>query len=536
MNEATVEQHDYLRQKGRLFALALYVTALMLASWIITGEVFPAESGRRIWLLSGISLWFFSLLSSPWFRPPRDSLTNAIAAALMLCLIDFHGVASLQSQLSTFRWLAFAMSLMVSAAAIVAMVFRETDPTEHPRLAYLSMLSFRLSDALGRGEVIFTPPALVSIVGYYEALPVQQLALLFAWVFLVSVRPIELAMKLVAQARSIHAAAAGAALLGTISRIDHPNVVRVALRSSANWSRRNVAIACLPNGEQVQVLPLYTQVRESQLVGTGLCCGKPNADLPEPVPRHVYAAAASAPTEAIMRQLSGCEGDTELIGFVVEGSTISKIKFEVSPEAKLEEGLLTFCRQGSEQVFYQILDAQTAEETFEKNPSGKHLVIAAQLGILDKQKGFVKYGWLPAMNSPVFVGREPVKFDVLEPKHDELVIGKIPGSDIAVRAGLFDLLEYHSAILGVTGTGKTELAFEIIKKALSLGAKAFCVDFTNEYKARLADSHPQLLGLIRRRQKNWTRSFSLPKLGNTGQKRKRLRLRSSLTILESRLI
>ena len=44
-------------------------------------------------------------------------------------------------------------------------------------------------------------------------------------------------------------------------------------------------------------------------------------------------------------------------------------------------------------------------------PRGKHVAIAGQLGCLDKEKGFIKYGWLPAMNSPVFMLKEPVKYE-----------------------------------------------------------------------------------------------------------------------------
>jgi hypothetical protein len=153
-----------------------------------------------------------------------------------------------------------------------------------------------------------------------------------------------------------------------------------------------------------------------------------------------------------MRQLSGCAEGAELIGFVVEGSSISEIKFEVSPGAKLEAGVLTFCRQESESVYYQILDAHTAEETFEQNPSGKHVVTAVQLGRLDSERGFVKFGWLPAMNSPVFAAKQPVKFDVLAPKPISSSSARFQ-VNINVRASLFDMLEYHTA-LGVTGMGK----------------------------------------------------------------------------------
>jgi hypothetical protein len=53
-----------------------------------------------------------------------------------------------------------------------------------------------------------------------------------------------------------------------------------------------------------------------------------------------------------------------------------------------------------------------------------------------------------------------------------------------------ELVEFHTAILGVTGTGKTELALDIVREAEQRGVKVFCVDFTGEYRERLADLNP----------------------------------------------
>jgi len=489
------EKSSYLSQKNRLIALGIYVLLLVLVCKLVSGEWFPAESGKRLWFLSGIGLWVFVLLSAPWFRPPRDSLANAVVAGLLLSFLDFQGVNLLKMELSAFRWIAVGFAVVTAVAAVVAMALREADPILRPRLGYMSKLTFRISDALGRGEIVFTPPALISIIGYYQAAPFQQLWLLFFWVFIVVVRPVELAFRLIAQIRSIGPSNHKTELIGTISRVDNPNIVRVALEAGSLWMPNNIVVACLPNSHQVYVLPLFYHVQESQLVGTGLFHGYPGSPIPEAVPGHVYLADVAVEAREIIKELSGLDNGAELIGFVVEDSNISAIRFEVSPDFALEEGMLTFCREGEQTVYYQILDARTAEEAFEKNPRGKHIAIAAKLGCLDAGKGFVKYGWLPAMNSPVFIPKEPVKFDAAEREVDEFEIGKIPGSEISVRAGFFDMFEFHSAIIGVTGTGKTEFVFDVIKQALLLDTKVFCVDFTEEYKTRLADHAPQSLGL-----------------------------------------
>jgi DNA helicase HerA-like ATPase len=65
---------------------------------------------------------------------------------------------------------------------------------------------------------------------------------------------------------------------------------------------------------------------------------------------------------------------------------------------------------------------------------------------------------------------------------------------MTVNACLADLAGYHTAVLGVTGTGKTELALEMIRSHVKAGRKVFCVDCTGEYEPRLTDLAPIKLG------------------------------------------
>lgn len=515
------KEPTYLPQKSRLFAVAIYILVLLITSRIITGEWFPEESGKRLWLLSGVGLWFFVLISAPWFRPPRDSLVNAVTAGLLLSFIDFQDVYSLKEELSTFRWIAVGLAGITAIAAIITMVLREADPAKQAFQSIFSKLSYRISDSLGKGEIIFTPPALISIIGYYQSALFQQLWLLFIWVFLVTVRPVELAYRLIAQIRLINMSAVKPEFVGTITRVDDPNIIRVALESPAAWLPGKVVVACLPNSDQVYVLPLFKHVQESQIVGTGFYHSSPDLPISEAIPSCVYTTDEEVNPITIINDLSGMEGGADMIGFVVEDSNISSIRFEVSPNVLLEEGMLTFCRQKGQTIYYQILDARTAEESFEKNPRGKHIVIAAQLGCLDKEKGFVKYGWLPAMNSPVFVPKAPVKFDTFKPIADEFNIGKVPGSEINIRAGFSDMLEFHSAIIGVTGTGKTEFALDVIKQALIMGSKVFCVDFTGEYKPRLSDHDPQPLGLEDKDAEDLDKKLFAVETGEYGAKKEK---------------
>jgi uncharacterized protein DUF87 len=91
--------------------------------------------------------------------------------------------------------------------------------------------------------------------------------------------------------------------------------------------------------------------------------------------------------------------------------------------------------------------------------------------------------------------RQLMESPLVDLPDDEIVLGIIPGTNISAKARFYELLEFHTAILGATGTGKTELVFDIIRKAFAVDSKIFCVDFTGEYKERLKDLNPGSVGL-----------------------------------------
>lgn len=489
-----VTARTYLTQRQRLIAVVAYILIVFVFCRLVTTEWFPADSGKRIWLLSAVGLWFFALIGSPWFRPPKDSIVNSVSAFLLLATIDLSGIAALQAPLNLFRWIAAGLCFVAIVAASTAIVTGDINTPTNPITAIASKISYRLSDTLGRGEVTFTPPALISIVGYYQPQPVEQLWLLFGWVLLVAIRPLELSFGLFAQIQAILDSKIDTSCVGKICRIDSPNIVRIALTSPAKWQPRSVYAACLPSGDLFEVIALFSHIQESQNVGTGLLYQPLAEKWPNVAPCYVYQNRDASDGARIIRALSGQEAGADLIGFVVEDSEIGAIKFEVSPAAHITEGSLIFCRCGDATVFFQVLNARTTEEVIEANPRGKHVASAAQLGLLDPQKGFVKYGWLPEMNAPVFMSTAPIGAST-PLAADEMEIGKIPGSAIGVRVHYPTFVEYHSAILGITGTGKTEIALDAIRFALKSGDKVFCVDFTGEYGKRLKSNVPQFLSV-----------------------------------------
>ncbi len=473
---------DYPSISERALTVVANFLLFYACFYLSTEQFIPSSGLESLWLLSGISLWLFSLLSSPWFRPPRDTFANAVTALILLTTAGLTGSAAEQSSLVALRYVGISWAVAMAGISLVAMIRYDRSPLDPP-----GKLLNRLCDTLGRGEIVYTPPALICILGGFPNSSGTTAALLILWIVMVVVRPVELGLSLYRHLRTDLSARTLVPQVGTIERIDHPNIVRVKLLRSGSWKSGALHIAAMPDGDQQYLLALFTQMQGTEVVGTGICVAK----VAEPIVSGagcVHESHDYEKTREFIANLSGVRG-AEIAGFTVEQSSIGKIWFESSENLDLAEGEVVFTRIRGSQIFFQIVEAQTAEETFDQNPRGTHIVRAAQLGAYSAERGFVKFPWLPNMNMPVFRSGE-MAFEATILNNRQFIIGTVPSTNIGVAVNVDDLITYHTAILGVTGTGKTELALTVIREAITKGSKVFCVDFTGEYRHRLADLNP----------------------------------------------
>jgi len=147
---------------------------------------------------------------------------------------------------------------------------------------------------------------------------------------------------------------------------------------------------------------------------------------------------------------------SKLVGFIVEESTIPEIRFEIWDPNACWEGMLVWCEIGENKVYYQVTNGFTKEETYQSNRHGFQLGSAIQLGVLDKGQGFQKYSWIPRMNTPVFAESDSFGEGILATQEGDFVYGSIPGTKLDVSGPFAKNMDHHTAILGVTGSGKTE--------------------------------------------------------------------------------
>ncbi|HMK18190.1 MAG TPA: ATP-binding protein [Chitinophagaceae bacterium] len=198
--------------------------------------------------------------------------------------------------------------------------------------------------------------------------------------------------------------------------------------------------------------------------------------------------------ENIVFKISNPENNDYLdkfVGIVDENSVISTIRFIYNSQKEIFDGQLLEVFIRGKKVLYQVVQGVTKIETLEqKNETGYIVGEAIQLGIWNIEKGkFEKYGWLPFINSPVYLAT-----NIIEPNIEvnEYKIGNIPNSNYPVILNKDLALSHHTAILGITGSGKSIFARNLIREYLKDdNVKVICVDFTLEYRGKFQDLNPK---------------------------------------------
>lgn len=490
-------QIEPLNQAWRVIALVVNVLIALVIYRLATGDIIPTGSGASVWFLAATAYWLLTLVAAPFFLPPRDSLGTAIAVVLMLAPIDFTPVENFRTALLIINGVTIIFAILVGIAALVS-IFQQNNIE--------GVICYRISSVLGKGEVLFTPAVIISALGFYQDNLGWMFTITAFWIFAAVIHPVELVIKIARYLQKVKTRPQVLELVGTILRVDDPDIVRVSLsKGSKSWVPNIVHFAHLSNGQATYIIPLFSQIQNDVMVGTGICCPIGNGVVPVNDIGNVHVIKEDGLAARLGNTLSGENGANQIVGIVVEGSSIASIRFHVVRGVLLEEGTVVFAYVRGRKIYYQILDANTGEEKFQQSPYGVHIASATQLGCYSTEHGFEKFPWLPSMNQPLFLTSvEDAKNEKL--KDNEFIIGRVPNTPFGVPVILDDLIEYHTAVLGITGTGKTELTLDLIRNALARDAKVFCVDFTGEYKARLVDQNPRSIGL------NLTQGSDLEKL------------------------
>ncbi len=457
----------------RVYILVIMVVVLGALSLYCTGELFPSDSGYSLIFQSGLLIAVFcSLVLEDKFTKPADALVNAT-----FVLVSLLPLLAKQIDLPLAILLGYTLVVLFAGFINLALLSKDTDKGV---VHYVRECTSAISTMFGNSRLIHSFLFLYAVHAFDPSGNSYSVLLLVFWAVHLAMWPLKLPHMLDA----LLARSGPSWICGRIVRVEVPNVLKVKLERQSSW--KGELVASLGDGSTRRILPLYTQLQGEEVIGTGLIAEiVKNAGI-----RTSAGAVYSAPDSE-----STTDDSAGTIGIVCEGSRIATIRFETWKHEILREGLLVYFLHGKDKIYYQVSDALTKQEVFESNRHGFQVVEANQLGTFHGRGGFKKFYWLPEVNTPIYVAGKNIQGSELLPDKKELALGKLPETDVTVFCDIDDLISHHSAILGVTGSGKTELAFRIIQRAIENNVKVFCVDITDQYSDRLRSLKPSELSI-----------------------------------------
>lgn len=442
--------------------------------WEVTG------GGETLWLGAAVGWWALSLLSAPFFRPPKDALGAGLAAFLALAATEISSSIPNSGLINALRNCGIAYSLVVMAAAIVA---ASTLREAHSKF---SRLSFLAAERLSSGAFLFGIVGLVSIFGFYTDIS-TILTLTAVWLLFAVVRPYEFFLSLSSQFKTQAASPEGEAIgeiIGVQSRhtylaklltdrvlIKRYDFVEFLDGTDVNSSRKGFVVDnWVLNSEQWVKIVSGPDVNQS--LG------------PDPITPNMQAHVVYKIVTEDTANILG-----RFVGTISEGSNILGIKFDYGMKVQVSEGTLLEVPIGDQKVLYQITQGSAEVEILEnKNEAGLIIGQTAQIGTWNAQTlTFDRFGWVPEINTPVYLAGN---IEEVNPPAGEILIGHIPDTNYPIFMDKQAAINCHMAVLGVTGTGKSVFARDLVRRLSQDGMKFIAIDFTGEYKPKLLNLQP----------------------------------------------
>ncbi|WP_087562618.1 ATP-binding protein [Polaribacter sp. SA4-10] len=471
------------------FILLLASSALfILIHYLLTDSILPDTSTRNIWFYSGLFMLFFSILFiEPYYSSPKNVITNSIPLLLVYISIK----ESFTNDILWYSTISIIGFLII--LSIIAITLKADNESPDSFRNKISNSIKNITVFVGRGKVIYSF-VFISVLILYKAEIVAEVSdsylftMVILWGLILIIDSKALHNSFVRKQNKIQSNA-----IGEIFGVQSKKIFLVKLYEDRNKSIKRFDILNFKYSMQdsdaysISGIVFDTYLLNQEKWIKVLQLGTTKNDLSNLKRNVVYKV--SEPKE--IEELSISLKIKDFVGVVIEKSTIGSIKFEYSKQTDdIQEGDLLELSIGSRRLFYQVIAGTTELEKLEsKNESGFIEGEAIQLGEWQNDLlSFQKFGWVPSINTPIFKA-DTSNTKIPEFEYPEFQLGTIPNTNLPSIINLKEAVSHHLALLGITGSGKSFLAREIIK-SLKTDTNVICIDFTGEYKTDLEGLNP----------------------------------------------
>ncbi|MFV7710853.1 ATP-binding protein [Shewanella algae] len=462
--------------KGQRIIVFLVVLALLLVGYFVFKTPIDALSNKGIVIISAlIMLSFTTLLAEHFFTRPTDVVASAVSILLLLSPIQ-----SELKDMGLWYWIFWGYSAALLILSLLALLLLSPEKSPADPMNKASMILKTLAIRFGNGRFLWFTLFVLCVFFYVDSQSPLFIAFFAYASVLLLIDPKKaiytfkfLAPKPETAVAELFGIQSSSAYLAKVYPDSKPvNRFDVAgFISNAGGRERWIVGLVLEAYElnEQRWLKILTDDSFGELLE--------KTTIPE------------NPKKGVVHLLEA-DGDLDLVGHLVgtvcEGATIEKLKFEYAFNISIQEGELLQVSCDEHNILYQVVEGTTGTEMLEsRNEAGFIVGEAVQLGIWNVEtRSFDRYGWVPNMNSPV---SKSETIEVPEGLPNEYQIGNIPSTNFPVFIDRETAVTHHLAILGVTGSGKSVFARNLIRQIADEDTKVVCVDFTNEYGVKLAD-------------------------------------------------
>lgn len=458
-----------MKQSYRLTMLLISLAIILTAGWFSMHN-FAFVTGQ-FWFISGaLLLIMLTLVDQPHFSRDANVFVNGATA-----LVSLFTVAA--TSRTGLWWIFCFWAVYLLIASFVLMSLRSRELFLETNIVHFFS---RVNRAIGRPESIFSAFFLWGVFLQFsypkDGVTINMLFIFWAIFMILNVPAISLVVSELFIARNDAKLSTGI-ITGILS--PRQAVVKLSPRLPDGIVGMS-AVLTIDGGHQVaegiifedRIVKGFRQGRIA-LTSFGPRWSEVGADT------QIVMSLSDTPIPAIRP-----------VGVVSAGSTIGRLVFEVDPRAPLHAGEVVKVRTGATDAYYQIVSATIDQDCIEDGNALQNVRVAAgQLGCWETEKAiFLPIDWVaPAGELVVVSSGEGVAPTLPEGRCS---VGTVPNSRFPVHVHVSDTITHNTALIGVTGSGKSYLAFHLIESYLDAGIKVIILDLTRQHWQFLQHRNP----------------------------------------------
>jgi hypothetical protein len=437
---------------------------------------------NQFWFTSGFFLLLLlSLIDQPHFSKDPNIFINATVAWVSLLLVP----TNLRSGV---WWGFFIWSSYLIVSSYILMWVRRTELRGEPVI--VQTIS-RINREIGRPEAIFSAFFLWGCIQQFGINSPKLNSLFLFWaVFMILNLPAFASALDTVFSRS---RADGTKSAGVLLKVVSPRIADVEFASELPTSLVGRIVDV--RGTKGELFANAVVIDDRVLADRRL--GRLAITRMEDAWQDVGSSPGGSITVDLTESISETDGSLP-VSVVDSGSEIGKMVFYVHPDQELQAGeVLWAIKNDSTKAFYQIISALVCQMPM---PDGNHMhtvkVTAGQLGVWgDEECRFEPITWVvPAghlVQRVLKTGETKYKIPV-----GNEIVGRIPNSTFPVHVSVEDSVTHNTALIGVTGSGKSYLAFHLIEAMVKRSIKVMILDISRQHDLYLTHLTPTALKTV----------------------------------------